>query len=132
MKISADHRQTVPEPVREALQNQTLPDIVQHGARICPDFLEDAVRKAAEGQHIHIQNAAGRAGEHKILLRLHRVLLRNDEKILNRRKTGQRLLRFHQKLVLKPAALPGAGRAEEKMIWHEMCLHERTICHLRG
>ena len=132
MKISANHRQTIPKPVCEALQNQALPDIVQYSARICPDLLENAVRKTTEGQHIHIQYAAGRTGDHEILLCLHRVLLRNDEKILSRRETGKRLLRFLQKPMLKPAALPGAGRAEEKMIWHEICLHERTICHLRG
>ncbi len=56
---------------------------------IRPDLLEDAVGEAPEGEHIHIQDALRAARQDKILLRLHRILLRHDHEIITVRERAK-------------------------------------------
>ena len=63
-------------------QDQVLAHIIDQltGAAAC--FFKNPVRKTSKTQNIHIHDAAGRGSQYKVLLRLHRILLRNDIQIL--------------------------------------------------
>lgn len=114
VQMLSDHRQFLLFRFRYLPQNQTFPRIVQNRHIRMPHLFQNPMRQSAETQNVNIHNTLVRMLQNQIHLRLHRELIRYDQKEIAFRFPKRCL----DHIFMKFSAFAGSRTAEVKLQCH--------------
>lgn len=98
----------------DLLQHKGLPEILQHRTLVATGLLEHAPREPSEGKNVYVQQPVPRMHCDKILLRLHRELLWDKDKIILFRMID----RFPDDFLINLIGFSGAAAADNEFQCH--------------